>query len=697
MEALTTEFIPEYINREISWLGFNDRVLQEAADPSVPLIERLRFLGIFSNNLDEFFRVRVATLRRLVSMSTEEEALDYFDMDPKRCLSEIQSTVIKLQAKFERVYQSIIDELENEKIFISNENELNAVQDAFVREYFEDRVRPYLVPIMLDYDSRFPQMKDKVIYLALRLSNEEKTDFALVEVPSEIKRFIALPSPEGTNHIILLDDIIRLNLPKVFEIFEYTNTEAYTIKITRDAELDIKEDVSQSLMQKLEHSIKGRKSGTFTRFVYDAQIPEDLFAYLVKKLGLNDSQNLIAGGRYHNFKDFISFPSLGRADLNYEALPALKAPEFSGYKSFFKALKEQDILLTYPYQSFGYIIDLLREAAIDPLVRSIKINIYRVAKNSRIMNALINAAHNGKEVVVSLELKARFDEKHNLYWSSRLQEEGLKVIFGVEDLKVHSKLIVIEREEEGGIQYYTHIGTGNFHEGNARIYTDHSLLTAHQEIGEEVAQVFEFLDRNYLRFDYKHLLVSPYSTRSMFVKYIQNEIINATKGKEAYIYIKLNNLVDREIMELLYKASQAGVKIKAVVRGICALIPGKPGLSENIEVKSIVDRFLEHTRCFIFANGGNEKYYISSADWMSRNLDSRVEVSVPIYDSKIKKVLKDFINICFKDNCKSRVIDKLQLNLYTSHEKKEKVRAQYKIYNYFKHLAMQTYPEDFEY
>lgn len=690
---MSDSILPEFINREISWLGFNDRVLQEAADPTVPLIERLRFLGIFSNNLDEFFRVRVATLRRLVVVG-EEEVIDYFEMDPKRCLSEIQSTVIKLQAKFERVYQSIIDELENEKIFIIDESDLNEVQDAFVREFFEDKVRPYLVPIMLNVDSPFPRIKDKVIYLALRLSNSEKTDFALMEVPSEVKRFIALPSPEGSSCIMLIDDVIRLNLPKVFEIFEYTQTEAYTIKITRDAELDIKEDVSQSLMQKLEDSIKGRRTGSFTRFVYDSEIPDDLFDFMVRKLGLNDSQNLIPGGRYHNFKDFISFPSLARADLNYEVLPALKVPEFSNYRSFFKAIKAKDIMLTFPYQSFGYIIDLLREAAIDPLVRSIKINIYRVAKNSRIMNALINAAHNGKEVVVSLELKARFDEKHNLYWSTKLQEEGVKVIFGVEDLKVHSKLIVIEREEEGGIHYYTHIGTGNFHEKNASIYTDHALLTAHQEIGKEVSQVFEFLDRNYLHFKYEHLLVSPYTTRSKFVQNIEHEIKNAKAGKKAFIYFKLNNLVDREFIELLYKASQAGVKVKAVVRGICSLIPGKPGLSENIEIKSIVDRFLEHTRCFIFANGGHEKYYISSADWMSRNLDSRVEVSVPIYDKHIKKVLKDFLLICFKDNCKSRVIDKLQLNLYTNSEKKEKIRAQYHIYDYFKRLAEKEYPTD---
>jgi polyphosphate kinase len=693
---MSEKSIPEFINREISWLGFNERVLQEASDPSVPLLERLRFLGIFSNNLDEFFRVRVATLRRLVTVR-EKEVKAYFEMDPKRCLSEIQSTVIKMQAKFERVYQSIIDELENEKIYIVNESEISHDQEHFCREFFEDNIRPYLVPIMLEDDGTFPRIKDKVIYMALRLANKDKTNFALMEVPSEVKRFVQLPTPEGTSCIMLIDDIIRLCLPKVFEIFEYDTTDAYTIKITRDAELDIKEDVSQSLMQKLEDSIRGRKTGNFTRFVFDSEIPDDLFAFLVKKLVLNDSQNLIPGGRYHNFKDFISFPSLQRPDLNYESLPALRAPEFANHKSIFSAIKAQDVFLTYPYQSFGYIIDLLREAAIDPMVKAIKINIYRVAKNSRIMNALINAAHNGKEVIVSLELKARFDEKHNLYWSSKLQEEGVKVIFGVEDLKVHSKLIVIEREEEGKTQYYTHIGTGNFHEKTAKIYTDHSLLTAHAGIGKEVSQVFEFLDRNYLRFDYHHLLVSPYSTRSSFVKLIENEIKNAKAGKKAYIHFKLNNLVDREMIELMYKASQAGVKIKGVVRGICSLIPGKAGMSDNIEIKSIVDRFLEHTRSFIFANNGNELYYISSADWMSRNLDSRVEVTVPIYDANIQKTLKAFMNICFKDNCKSRVVDKLQLNLYTSAEKKTKIRAQYHIYNYFKILAEKYYPEDLTY
>lgn len=674
---------PEYINREISWLAFNDRVLQEAADPSVPLIERIRFLGIFSNNLDEFFRVRVATLKRLVNMHMAE-VVRYFDMEPQRCLTEIQAIVIKLQAKFERVYQNILNELENEDIHILNESELDEEQQKFVRSYFEENVRANLVPIMLDYQKPFPRVKDKVIYLAAKLYTENTPDYALIEVPETVPRFLVLPSKGDSQFLIILDDVIRLCLPKVFEIFEYKNIEAFTVKITRDAELDIKEDVSKSLMQKLEQSIKGRKTGQFTRFVYDAEIPDDLFAFLVDKLELNDTQNLIPGGRYHNFKDFISFPSLGNKHLTYDSLPALKVAEFEAHRSIFKVLKEKDVFLTYPYQSFGYVIDLLREAAIDPLVKTVRINIYRVAKNSKVMNALINAARNGKKVIVALELKARFDEANNLYWSKKLQEEGIRILFGVEGLKVHSKLILIEREEEGETTCYAHIGTGNFHEGNAKIYTDHSLLTAHQGIAKEVKKVFKFLELNYLHQKYDHLLVSPYTTRSVFKKLIKKEIANAKAGKDAYILIKLNNLVDHEMISLLYKASQAGVKIRAVVRGICALIPNLEGISENIEVHSIVDRFLEHTRSFVFCNGGDELYYISSADWMSRNLDKRVEVSVPIYDPEIQKTIKEYMEICFADNVKSRVIDRHQLNLYTSSNKKVKLRAQYESYKYFK-------------
>ena len=686
----------EVINREISWLSFNDRVLQEAADPSVPIIERLRFLGIFSNNQDEFFRVRVATLKRLEDLGSDAE--DYLDMDPRKCLSEIQATVIRLQAKFEKVYQTIIQELEEIGIHMLDETELDDEQQAFVRSYFDRVVRPNLVPIMLTKGARFPEIRDKSIYLAIKLSNvnQLRPDYAVVELPTKaVGRFLVLPEKNGRKHVMILDDIVRYNLPEVFHIFHYDKIEAFTFKITRDAELDIEEDVSKSFMEKLEESVANRKKGQFTRFVYDASVPDDLFAYLVKKLKLKETRNLIPGGRYHNFKDFMDFPAIEEETCMYETLPALQCPDLPPHHSVLEKIAEQDILLTYPFQSFNHIIDLLREAAMDPDVLSIRINIYRVAKNSKVINALINAARNGKQVEVVLELQARFDEENNLYWSSKLQEEGCHVAFGVDGLKVHSKLILIERKEGDDIRFYAHIGTGNFHEGNARIYTDYSLLTADQRIGKEVSRVFQFLRSNYLHFDYKHLLVSPYTTRSTYVRLIKREIAIAKAGKPAYIHIKLNNLVDRDMIYWLYTASEAGVKIRCVIRGICSLIPGVEGMSSNIEVISIVDRFLEHTRCIIFGNNGDEELYISSADWMSRNLDRRVEVSVPIRDKKIKKILRRMMDIWFSDNTKARIIDRNLYNLYVSDEGRPKVRSQYAIYDFFKaELATVAAAED---
>lgn len=685
----------ELINRELSWLAFNDRVLQEAADKSVPIIERIKFLGIFSNNLDEFFKVRVATLNRIVSFG--DEARDYLEMDPKQCLEIIQQTVIRLQAKFEKIYEGLLDELREHNIIMINERQLTPDQLLFVRRYFVEKVRPNIVPIMLDKRRRFPSVKDKMIHLAIKMyrsTEVDKPDYALIELPTDlIPRFLVLPPEGGKRYVIMLDDIIRASLPDVFNIFDYNHYEAYTVKLTRDAELDIEEDVSKSFMDKLEDSIENRKKGQFVRFVYDATMPNDLFDFLVKKLKLKQNQNLIPGGRYHNFKDFIGFPNLGIKEFVNPPLPPLKQRHLDKYKSMFKAISEKDSLLTYPFQSFNYVIDLLREAAIDPKVTAIKINIYRVAKNSKIINALISAAKNHKKVEVVLELQARFDEKNNLYWSSRLQEEGVKVLFGVSGLKVHSKLILIERREDKKIKYYAHIGTGNFHEGNAKLYTDYSLLTADQRIASEVNKVFVFLRENYRIGPFKELLVSPFSTRSTMVELIHNEIKHVKAGKEGYIYLKLNNLQDRDMIIELYKASQAGVKVFGVVRGICSLIPGVPGMSENIRIVSIIDRYLEHTRLMVFGNGGDEKMFIGSADWMTRNLDRRVEVTVPIYDESIRKVLKDTFMLYMRDNVKSRIIDENQYNLYVSNQGESKVRAQYAVYDYFRNRLGEEVPD----
>lgn len=678
----------EIINREISWLAFNDRVLQEAADPHVPIVERLRFLGIFSNNQDEFFKVRVATLRRMVNLGMEAE--DYFDMDPEDCLEEIQQRVIKLQSKFEKIYKGIIKELEEEDIHIVNEHQLTPEQGEFVKDYFHNEIRQVIVPIMLAKKKDFPQLKDKTIYLAVKLSMhriEDSTRYALIEMPtSEISRFVVLPESFGKKFVMLLDDVIRYCLYDIFSIFDYDSIEAYTIKLTRDAELDIEEDVGKSLLEKLEDGLDNRKKGKFVRFVYDSHIDADLFDYLVKMMGLKKTQNLIPGGRYHNFKDFIGFPAVGDRSHTYPKLPPLISKELEGQRSLLKAIAHQDVMLTFPFQSFGYIIDLLREAAIDPDVKAIKMNVYRVSKNSKVINALINAARNGKQVHVVLELQARFDEKNNLYWSNKLQDEGVKVTFGVPGLKVHAKLILIERIEKEKSRFYAHVGTGNFHEGNARVYTDHSLLTADQRIASEVAKIFNFLDKNYEIPFSRHLMVSPFSNRSRILTLIGNEIKNAKAKKPAHIYLKLNNLVDKDMIKKLYDASKAGVKIKAVVRGICCLVPGIKGLSDNIEVISVVDRFLEHTRVMIFCNNKDEKYFISSADWMSRNLDRRVEVTTPIYDKKIQQVLHDLMHIYFEDNVKARIIDKNLYNLYVSNAK-SKTQSQLEAYDYFKKLT----------
>lgn len=669
-------------------MSFNHRVLQEAIDPRVPLIDRIRFLGIFSNNLDEFFRVRVATVKRMIGLGTEVRA--YFEMDPKQCLNEIQEKVLTLQNQFEKTFQSLIQELAENGVNIKTHENLSEEQSEFVGKYFYNEVLSHLVPILLGGEGPKPQIQDHSIYLAIKLwkkkdKKNKYTKYALMEMPETVSRFLVLPnSTEDQTDIILLDDVIRHGLPTVFHIFEFDHVVAHTIKLTRDAELDIEEDISSSLMEKLERSLERRKSGQFVRFVYDESIPDDLRKAVEKKVKLSPDVNRIPGGRYHNFKDFIGFPSLGRKSLNYQKLPAIDHPDLAGKRSILDVIDEKDILLTYPFQKFGHVIDLLREAAMDPSVTKIKINLYRVAKHSKIINALINAVKNGKKVLVVLELQARFDEKNNLKLSQVLQDEGVQVQFGVQGLKVHSKLILIERKVGVGKKLYAHIGTGNFHEGNASIYTDHSLLTADERITKEVKKVFNFLKQNYQRELFRHLLVSPFNTRRKLMQLIHQEIKYAKEGKEAYIYLKVNNLVDSSLIRKLYEASQAGVKIHGVVRGICALIPGVSGMSDNIHLVSVVDRFLEHTRLMIFSGGGNEKYFITSADWMTRNLDRRVEVGTPIYDKAIQEELKELFLLSYSDNVKARRLDKNMENKYLPSGDNRSIRSQIAIYHYFK-------------
>jgi len=677
----------QYQNREISWLSFNERVLQEAMDPNVPLLERMRFLGIYSNNLDEFFRVRVATISRMIEYG--KKAIPILGYDPKVTLKEILSINRQHLLQFEETYAELKRLLVDQEIFLVDENELTPEQGEQVTKYFRNHVRPSLVPLMIEDKRPFPTLNGKGIYFAVKLYNGEgssKKDiqYSIIEIPSQIiSRFYILPEEEGKKYIILLDDVIRYCLGEIYAIFEYENVEAYTIKFTRDEELDMEDNVSVSLIEKLESGIKARKRGDTVRFVYDKTMPSDLLDFLLSNNAIEEEDNIVAGGRYHNFKDFIDFPVIGAKRLRYKPLPAVKHKYLESHVSLFTAIREKDILLSYPYQSFNYVIDLLREAAIDPKVRSIKITLYRVAKNSKVINALINAAKNGKAVTVIVELQARFDEESNIYYANKLQEEGIKVNFGIAGLKVHTKIILIRRKETNKNVYYAHIGTGNFNEKTSEIYCDHSFLTANTKITNEVKKVFAFFKDNYKRHVFRHLIVSPFNTRRQFIKLVKAEIANAKAGLPSGVTIKVNNLNDEEMANVLYEASEAGVKINLIVRSICNVIP-QQSYSKNIHAISLVDRLLEHARVLIFQNGGDPKVYIGSADWMTRNIDRRVEVTVPIFDPKIKQELIDMINIQLKDNKKARIWDEELTNEYVKTNSDKECRAQIATHEYFK-------------
>lgn len=676
------------INRELSWLSFNDRVLQEAYDPTVPLLERLKFMGIFSSNLDEFFKVRVASINRLAELNIKDKSI--LGQAPKKLLTQIQKVVIKQQERFETLWSEVlIKELAEEKIFIINEKQLNVQRGKFVKQYFQEKILPTLVPVMVDNLKEFPTLKDKNIYLFVRLSKSKKLGdhrHAIVEIPSAIhSRFLVLPETNGMKYIILLDDVIRYCLDTLFPIFDYDQFEAYTIKVTRDAELDIDNDVSHNFLEIMSKSLKQRKKGRPVRFVFDVQMPGDMVAFLVHHLNLKP-ENLIPGGRYHNFKDFSSFPKLGRPDLEYPHHEPIPNKSLSLSNSLFDQIAQKDHLVMLPYQSFDYVIHFLREAAIDQKVKSIKIALYRVANHSAVVNALINAARNGKKVTVFIEVKARFDEENNIYYAQKLIEEGITVLHGMPTLKVHAKICLITRREKNKLVHYTNLSTGNFNERSSSIYSDFSLFTMDKHLTHEVHEVFNSIEKNELKSGYKHLLVAPLEMRKQFYKLIDKEIAQAKKGLPASIIAKVNSLVDEAMIERLYKASQAGVKIKLIVRGICCLVPGVPGLSENIEAISIIDKYLEHSRVFIFHNAGKELYYLSSADWMTRNLDHRIEVAFPVHDPALQHEIKSILDLQWQDNTKTRIINKSQNNRYKSSAGKAAVRAQVATYEYLKKL-----------
>ena len=686
-----------YVNRELSWLKFNARVLQEAADEKVPLLERLRFAGIFSNNLDEFFKVRYATVKRVAMNESSDKELG---VHAKELLEEITKEVIQLQDESLSIINTITEELEKEQIFIVNEKTLLPEHEAFVNTYFYDKVRPALFTIILNDLEKFPQLKDDVAYLAVKMTlkedekasgvqkffsskaYKEKIQYALIELPTTLNRFIELPQVDDKHYIIMLDDVIRFCLHLIFSIFNYESLSANMIKITRDAELDIDDDLSKSFVEKISTSVEDRRKGAPVRFVYDKTIDKDTLHFLIEKMGIVNTDSVIPGGRYHNRRDYMSFPSLGRTDLTYAPIHPLPVKGLTSEESLLKKIAEKDYLQFTPYHTFSNIIWFLREAALDPKVKSVKITIYRLAKNSQVVNSLINAVKNGKKVTAQIELQARFDEESNIRYAEQLKAEGVKLIFGVRGLKVHSKICVIEREEGKGIKRYGFISTGNFNESTAKVYTDYTLFTANQDILKEVNKVFNFFETNYNIQKYKHLIVSPHYTKKILKQLIDEEIKNAKAGKEAYIKLKMNNITSYKMIDKLYEASRAGVKIQMIVRGICCLVPGIEGMSENIEVISIVDKFLEHPRLFIFGNNGNPKVYISSADWMTRNISFRVEVGCPIYDETIKQELIDTFEISWADNVKARVIDQAQDNHYRPHTLPAQ-RSQVALYEYY--------------
>ena len=682
---MPNKYLP-YVNREIAWLSFNERVLQEAADPTTPLLERMKFLAIFSNNRDEFYRVRVATVKRMLPLG--RRAIPLIGAHPNDLLDTILKRVLNQQNTFEEIYQHLLKELKQEKIFLVNEKSLSSEQQKVVRSFFHEKVISNLFPILLDENKPFPSLRDKSSYLFIRLQPKDtkKYSYALVEVPTRsMSRFFVLPQEKDKSYIILLDDVIRFCADEIFSVLGLNALDAYNIKLTRDAELDIDNDIiSHSIVEKIAKGLKQRKKGLPVRLVFDGALPEDMKTFLLKKINLTKKDAPIPGGRYHNFKDFIDFPDLGKKELLNPKLKTIEHKLFANYSSsLLEAIRKEDVLLVYPYHTYDHIISILREASMNPMVEEIKITVYRLADSSKIANALINALKNGKRVTLVVELQARFDEENNLYWANKLHEEGATIIYGVPNLKVHSKLFLISAKENGKKVQYAHIGTGNFNEKTAKIYTDCSLLTSDKKICNEVSKVFEFFTDNFKTGHYQQLAVSPFSMRRTFTQLINKEMANAKAGKPAYIILKMNNLVDRKMINHLYKASQAGVKITLIIRGICSLVCGVREISENITGISIVDKFLEHMRVFAFANGGDEKYFISSADWMTRNLDHRCEVAVQVRDKKVQRILKNILQIQLSGNTKARILDQHLTNTYKKRAQNEpKVRAQDELYNF---------------
>lgn len=674
------------IPRDISWLSFNARVLQEAADPNVPLRERIRFLGIFSNNLDEFFRVRVATLKRMIQFGARAKM--HLEENPEQILEEIQMTVLNQQSEFNRIWEGILDELKENKIYLVTEKNLTPEQEDFVRTYYEEEVSPNVIPLMIESIPDFPYLRDKSIYLGVVMWMKEsalKRKYSVIEVPTRFnERFILLPSPDEEHHIILLEDVIRFNLPEIFSYFGYDQYQSNVFKVTRDAEIDIDNDISTTLIQKIEKGLKNRRKGKPVRFVYDKEIDPGLLEYLIRRLNLSKRDNLIPGGRIHNFREFMDFPvavfngqNKYRKPFDHPLLLEQRVTD---------VILERDVLLHFPYHSFNPVIDILREAAIDPDVTAIKITCYRLARNSKIINTLINAVRNGKQVTVVLEIRARFDEEANLVWKERLEDEGVKVLLGIPNMKVHAKICLIRKRQNDRIIHYGFVSTGNLNEGTAKVYADHCLLTSNRNIMSDVNRLFNYIEHyktgtHFLK-ACKTILPSPYFVRKEILKMIGAEVKNAKRGKPASIIVKMNSLSDEEMINALHEAAREGVEIKLIIRGIFCMLTENEKFKKPVTAISIVDEYLEHARVWVFHNNGKEKVYLSSADWMIRNLDHRVEASCPVLDERLKQELKDILNIQLQDNVKARWLNNSLSNEYVRTTNQRNIRSQIETFNY---------------
>ena len=678
----------KYINRELSWLDFNSRVLQEAANDKVPLLERLRFIGIFSNNLDEFFQVRFATVQRIAQSEKTGKKI-FGGQNAVNLLRTITNKVIEQQSESMNILSKIENKLKDEQIYFINEKQVLKDHESFLKEYFIQNVSPALMTIMINEDEA-QDFSDNLAFLVVKLnlktSDKNNTQFALIELPKDLERFIVLPEINNKQYIMFLDDLIRYHFHIIFNFLDFKSIESHMIKVTRDAELDMEGDVSKSYINKIIESVKERVLAEPVRLVYDKNIGSDTLSKIKKILKVDNDDSLIPGGRYHHRRDYMNFPKLKRSDLLYSKNEQLLIPGLSLEKSLFKAIEKKDYLLYTPYHSFSYVIKFLREAALDPDVSLIKITIYRLSKISNVARALINAAKNGKKVLVQIELQARFDETNNIIYAEQMQSAGVELIFGIPGLKVHSKICVIEKKINNKRKRFGFISTGNLNEDTAKVYTDYTLFTSNQKILRDVNKVFNFLQVHYKLKKYKHLIVSPHYTHNAIVKLIDNEIKNKKQGLSSGIKLKLNAITNFSMINKLYEASNAGVNIKMIVRGICCLIPDVRGMSENIKVISVVDKFLEHSRVYSFNNGGNEKIFISSADFMTRNIENRVEVATPIYDTSLKKEIIDVFEIIWNDNIKGRRLNYERQNEFIINNKKP-TRSQFEIYEYYKNKS----------